>query len=196
MSSTTSNGFNSVSGALVQSPISTSPTADSSFEGQFSQLSPVSSPIPPGARPSFLRSPSNRRWTLAVSETPEDELVEELERLRRTGWALGFQGELVKIKGEEVSSRSTDLDAESMKLNGGMANGYQASSSSLGNAPSHVKWRKEEMEEWLIARKALLVCREIVRTEKTYRESLETLQRGEVNQIFRDVSCKEKIAYL
>lgn len=164
--------------ALIQSPIdiSSPSVCSSSGEGQTSPqvLSPVSSSE---TRPSFLRSPSNRRWTLAVSETPENELVEELERLRRIGWALGFQGELVKVKNE-------DLDMEVVtETNGNVTGRRQVSNPnpSSGSIPSNVKWRKEEMEQWLVARKALLVCREIVRTEKTYREGLETLQRGGVS---------------
>lgn len=164
---------------MVQSPVDiSSPSVCSSSEERTSTqvLPPVSSET----RPSFLRSPSNRRWTLAVSETPENELVEELERLRRIGWALGFQGELVKVKGEE-EVKNGDLDMEVVtETNGNVTGRRQESNPSSSSIPSNVKWRKEEMEQWLIARKALLVCREIVRTEKTYREGLETLQRGGV----------------
>jgi len=106
------------------------------------------------ARPSFLRTQSNRRWTLAVSETPEDELVKELDRLRSIGWGLGFQGEIFRME-----------DRNGVSEGEGSGNG----------------WKKEEMDEWLVARKALLVCREIVRTEKTYKEGMEKLQRGEVS---------------
>ncbi|KIJ53476.1 hypothetical protein M422DRAFT_241718 [Sphaerobolus stellatus SS14] len=109
-------------------------------------------------RPSFLRTQSNRRWTLAVSETPEDQLLHELDRLRSIGWGLGFQGELFRR-----DERMPGVDG----IN------------DVGGVNVGEKWRKEEMEEWLGARKALLVCREIVRTEKTYREGLIKLQRGE-----------------
>jgi len=72
---------------------------------------------------------------------------------------LGFQGELFRREERIVTDgENTIVGAES-------ASG----------------WGKEEMEEWLVARKALLVCREIVRTEKTYQEGLDKLQRGEVN---------------
>ncbi|GJJ13357.1 hypothetical protein Clacol_007609 [Clathrus columnatus] len=159
--------------ALVQSPIS-----DSSTNGAFSLEESNQPSVVSPTRPSFLRTPSNRRWTLAVSETPEEELLAELERLRRVGWALGFQGELVKVRNEE-ERRSIDLNIETEAESRADGNGGQMSHPTPGNRSPNVKWRKEEMEQWLVARKALLVCREIVRTEKTYCEGLEMLQRGE-----------------
>lgn len=109
--------------------------------------------------PSLLHSGSSRRWTLAVFDAPEEQMVEELDRLRNVGWGPGFQGELVRVKSRYVKNADTN-DQE---------HGPVAS------------MEKEELEEWLAARKALMVCREIVRTEKSYREGLIKLQRGEVS---------------
>jgi hypothetical protein len=109
--------------------------------------------------PSLLHPRSSRRWTLAVFDAPEEQLVEELDRLRNVGWGPGFQGELVRVK-----SKTDKLTrAENQEPGTGLT------------------LEKDELEEWLVARKALMVCREIVRTEKSYREGLIKLQRGEVS---------------
>lgn len=85
----------------------------------------------------------------------DERLVQELDRLRGIGWGLGFQGELVRVK------------------HGGRA-------SDDGSGDVSVKWEKDELEEWLIARRALMLCREIVRTERNYREGIVRLQHSKV----------------
>ena len=82
--------------------------------------------------------------------------MEELDRLRDVGWGPGFQGELVRVKGKAVTTMNQEQD-------------------------TGASLEKDELEKWLIARKALMVCREIARTEKSYREGLVRLQRGEVS---------------
>ncbi|KAF8585141.1 hypothetical protein K439DRAFT_1084974 [Ramaria rubella] len=147
--------FTFVTESPPSSPLASDSAADGPSHAEFLQMKPLGNTD----RPSFLRSQSNRRWTLAVSEAPEEELVEELDRLRDVGWSLGFQGELIRVKDKRVKAQSDDGDPP------GQATG--------------INWEKEELEEWLVARKALMVCREIVRTEKSYREGLVRLQRGE-----------------
>lgn len=108
---------------------------------------------------SLLCSGSSRRWTLAVFDAPEEQMVEELDRLRNVGWGPGFHGELIRVKNRSLNN----INANNHKHKRGES------------------LEKEELEKWLVARKALMVCREIVRTEKSYREGLIKLQRGEVS---------------
>ncbi|KAF8514739.1 hypothetical protein JB92DRAFT_3142991 [Gautieria morchelliformis] len=112
--------------------------------------------------PSLLHPRSIRRWTLAVFDAPDEQLVEELDRLRNVGWAPGFQGELVRVKNET----NNPTRAENQEPDTGLT------------------LEKDELEEWLVARKALMICREIVRTEKSYREGLIKLQRGKVSFVY------------
>ncbi|KAF8527549.1 hypothetical protein BU17DRAFT_61682 [Hysterangium stoloniferum] len=131
----------------------------------------TSTPHPPP--PSFLRTVSNRRWTVAVSDASEEALLAELERLRSVGWGLGWSGELIDhAHAHQKRERLSGEVGEKGEPGEGTAEGQE-------EEPERCEWGKVETEAWLSARQALMVCREIVRTETTYREGLEKLRRGE-----------------
>lgn len=104
-------------------------------------------------RPSFLRTESNRRWTVAVAEVPDEMFMEELERLRRMGLRAG-----------EV--HGSDRHAEKKKTEAGGA---------------AITEEVEDDSEWIDARRAILCCRELVRTERSYQARLQELADGNVS---------------
>ncbi len=96
-------------------------------------------------RPSFLRSESNRRWTVAVADVPDDMLVAELERLRKMGMRAG----------EVHGVRPQIPFSEEMMIE-------RSKHGKLGeNGTATIAEEVEADEiEWGFARRAILCCRE------------------------------------
>ena len=129
----------------------------------------------PRMRPSFLRTESNRRWTVAVADVPDELLIEELERLRREGMRAG------EVHGDPSRSRVHSLQ--------GMHAAVSEESAAMDESAdvsevTHGAPGLEEEQEWVFARGAILCCRELVRTERTYQERLQDLAHDEVCYIF------------
>lgn len=150
-------------GALVSSPDSmTSPSHGCAGIQQASQ------------RPSFLRSESNRRWTVAVADVPDDMLVAELERLRKMGMRAG---EVHGVRPPMPLPFSEDM----IEMKGGRHGNLK----DIENGTATIVEEVDEDEiEWGFARRAILCCRELVRTERTYQARLQDLYDGNVCNLY------------
>ncbi len=154
-SSPSESASTSHEGALVSSPDSMT-----SVSQGCAGIVPISS-----QRPSFLRSESNRRWTVAVADVPDDMLVAELERLRKMGMRAG----------EVHGVRPQIPFSEEMMIE-------RSKHGKLGeNGTATIAEEVEADEiEWGFARRAILCCRELVRTERSYQARLQDLFDGNV----------------
>lgn len=129
-------------------------------------------------RPSFLRSESNRRWTVAVAEVPDEIFVEELERLRRMGMRAGelhASSDRLVEQGVPLYARSSARQQDCMSWK------VDVSKMALSDSTMAVELVEEDDLEWIDARRALLCCRELVRTERSYLARLQELVEGNVN---------------
>ena len=145
------------------------------------------SDVLPHKRPSILRTESNRRWTVAVADVPDDFFVEELERLRKIGRlrAVDVHG-VRKVRTEQVHTIEVDS-------NGNMETGIEVIEKTEKEERHSLviqNWSPEEESEWLHARRAIMCCRELVRTERSYQARLQELYNGNVclSVIFLQVS--------
>ena len=131
-------------------------------------------------RPSILRTESNRRWTVAVADVPDDMFIEEFERLRRMGMRTG-EVHGVQAKHSHASllmpTRTNDISNEEIEAQ-------------AHDAGRHVPTEQTDKEfevitiedelEWTHARKAIMCCRELVRTERSYQTRLQELLEEQV----------------
>jgi len=151
-------------------------------------------------RPRFVRRDARvgprRRWTLAMAMTDEgitDEvLVEELEKMRMRGGMGGGEWEREVGAGEDGVDRCAEEcwigdrvrpEEENGDVYGGPKGDDMAASiipsPSLPSLPSHDSPSSASASaSWKTARRALLTCRELVRTERHYLSSLRTLLSG------------------
>ncbi|OCB86166.1 hypothetical protein A7U60_g6755 [Sanghuangporus baumii] len=135
----------------------------------------------PVKRPSLLRTESNRRWTVAIADVPDDLFIEELERLRRMGLRAGDIHSVCSVShaGYALSSRK---EAHRGYLDGGEH--LEVKQTGKLSTPDAVLIQQVDTEdemEWLFARRAILCCRELVRTERSYQERLQELADGNVS---------------
>ncbi|KAL5534478.1 hypothetical protein ACEPAG_940 [Sanghuangporus baumii] len=135
----------------------------------------------PVKRPSLLRTVSNRRWTVAVADVPDDLFIEELERLRRMGLRAG---DIHSVR--SVSHAGYALSSRKEAHRGHLDDGEHLEVKQTGkpNTPDAVLIQQVDTEdemEWLYARRAILCCRELVRTERSYQERLQELADGNVS---------------
>ena len=143
------------------------------------------------------RSMSLKRWTLAMADVPDEVLVQELERIRTEGkgrrWrtasshghdqgtpeggetALVYGGPTCGSVGHSNSSGSHDRDHDD-DVDSVVSDSFDShrSAHELGIAPN-----PREDAEWKTARRALLCCRELVRTERNYQARLRQLLAGD-----------------
>lgn len=113
-----------------------------------------------------------RGWTLAMAMTDDDVtdevLVEELEKMRK-GHVPDHQfhpsSAWMRQSRHGLSRSMSDVPSQSHDLN----KAYTTDGHDL-----------EDAATWHTARRALLCCRELVRTEKRYQEELRALMDGEV----------------
>ncbi|KAL5518732.1 hypothetical protein ACEPAH_415 [Sanghuangporus vaninii] len=132
-------------------------------------------------RPSLLRTESNRRWTVAVADVPDDIFIKELERLRRMGLRADDIHSVCSVShaGYALSSRK---EGRRGYLDGGEhLEVKQTEKSSTPDAVLIQQVDTEDEMEWLFARRAILCCRELVRTERSYQERLQELADGNVS---------------
>lgn len=164
----------------------------------------------PIKRPSILRTESNRRWTVAAADVPDDLFIEELERLRRMGLRAveihgargsgdgGRAAAAASLEANTDTNGNLDIDSgadaneESSGNAFGLGNtrpeadfdsGDSAKKAATAAVRTNVDLEAEMKEEldWLHARRAILTCRELVRTEKTYQQRLQELADGSVS---------------
>lgn len=126
----------------------------------------------PIMRPSFLRTESQRRWTVAVADVPDDLLIEELERLRRLGMRAG------EVHGNPSETNAYSLEDMHASMSDECVPVVDSAYASDFNhdAPGH-----GDDQEWAFARRAMLCCRDLVKTERTYQERLQDLARKQVS---------------
>lgn len=144
-----------------------------------------------------------RRWTLAMADVPDEVLVQELERLRMEGRGsrrkrrggtssnghstveherdektLVYGGpEEHKWREEWVKLRD-DSDTESeMSQSEEFSDEEERQEEEEGEEAS--RWSEQDDTEWKSARRALLCCRELVRTERSYQARLRQLLSGD-----------------
>ena len=147
-----------------------------------------------------------RRWTLAMADVPDEVLVQELEKLRMggRGAANSANGSPVrrrrkrssravesselghdddwKMVGEESSSGySADERDPSPAPSTSHLNSHSPSSSNSNQLHSVAHLSSLDDHEWKTARRALLCCRELVRTERNYQARLRVLLSGETS---------------
>ena len=155
------------------------PSPESSTEDSHTEF--ISSPPPEDGRPAeehMSHIELKRGLTLAMAMADDgltDEvLVEELEKMRRKS-DPDQQYQLSRVwmrqpKAGHVRSATTNVNEGNVRLQ--LHNLSRATSIGDNDA--------EEAATWNIARRALLCCREIVRTEKRYQEKLRALLDGDV----------------
>lgn len=138
-----------------------------------------------------------RRWTLAMADVPDEVLVQELEKLRMEGRGEGTPKEESK-RGRGRRSRAATAEAsenghaEPWRANGGDEEwgsefsgdedqdpSPASSSSHSGSGSQPRAWSSLDDLEWKTARRALLCCRELVRTERNYQARLRQLLAGD-----------------
>ena len=115
---------------------------------------------------------------MAVADVPEDLLLEELERLRRMGLRAGdIHGVRSVVRagesygGEACGETPDRFVREEAK---------EIRRTSTVNAVYIQQIESEEETDWLYARRAILCCRDLVRTERSYQERLMELVNGNV----------------
>ncbi|KAJ7109947.1 hypothetical protein C8R44DRAFT_883965 [Mycena epipterygia] len=149
----------------TESPRSESPVA-----------SPVSRPRPPLLRRDAVTGSPKRRWTLAMALNDEgisDELlVEKLEALRnRSRMSVNAAEDHETSDWDRVwAAYDDELDSDDVLPPLPVKLPSPASMPSLPSASSTATWQS--------ARRALLTCRELVRTERHYLTSLQALLAG------------------
>ncbi|THH05228.1 hypothetical protein EW145_g4950 [Phellinidium pouzarii] len=141
-------------------------------------------------RPSLLRTESNRRWTVAVADVPDDLFIEELERLRRMGLRAGdvhgvqdtrdhHMHPVRTLPGPIMSETRSEVPAH-RHVN---INHSEDSKLADWNTVIVQEVGVEDELEWLSARRTILCCRELVRTERSYQARLQDLADGSVSDI-------------
>ncbi|KAJ6520088.1 hypothetical protein C8R45DRAFT_47618 [Mycena sanguinolenta] len=155
--------------------------------------SPGGSPVIEPTRPLLLRrnavaSEPKRRWTLAMAladeEISDEALVEKLEALRSRSRAASFVDSPANADGDDVSewdgmwaAYDDELDADGPPV--------PPKDATLGHAQRAASMPALDMHStamWQSARRALLTCRELVRTERHYLASLHLLLNGGTRQ--------------
>ncbi|KAH9912166.1 hypothetical protein B0H21DRAFT_774059 [Amylocystis lapponica] len=131
------------------------------------------------------RSPTAtmRRWTLAMSDVSDDMLVQELDKLRKdTGRVVGTRPVKTGHRSQsghwhEALSKSMRDQTHSIVYGASVQGEPQWSKGGRGRDTRGVPEGDdpEAEEEWKTARRALLACRELVRTERNYQARLQEL---------------------
>ncbi|EJD04202.1 uncharacterized protein FOMMEDRAFT_27963 [Fomitiporia mediterranea MF3/22] len=172
-----STDVSSGSPALTDTSASTSAEEELNSSQETAATSEDSKFRPPVKRPSLLRTESNRRWTVAVADVPDDLFIEELDRLRRMGLRAG---DIHGFHNVMQTSHTLPPSAAARKGSGGGKNTETLEASQLqrnksSNTVLVQEIGVEDEMEWLHARRAILCCRELVRTERNYQERLQDL---------------------
>ncbi|KAH9929674.1 uncharacterized protein B0H18DRAFT_995694 [Fomitopsis serialis] len=167
------------------SPITSKPRANSVYVNG-SGSSPLNARAPQRKSASFLESDpmAMRRWTLAIADVPDEVLVQELDNLRK-----GAAAKKARAKSRTPAQSESGHTAESACSTGSTEPWRPGVHFRLGGASDSEDegdGEEEEVllegfeneadeEEWKAARRALLCCRELVRTERSYQTRLREL---------------------
>ncbi|KAH8120073.1 hypothetical protein DFH11DRAFT_1539299 [Phellopilus nigrolimitatus] len=180
-----SSGYDTTIPALTDTSASTSHTDEPFASQESSDTSNSADNGRPSKRPSLLRTESNRRWTVAVADVPDDLFLEELERLRRMGLRAG---EVHSNQNQSASPFTPPV----------IVGRYETHTCVNVGRHSETNWPEkgkmverntvivqevgaEDETEWLHARRAIMCCRELVRTERSYQARLQELADGSVS---------------
>lgn len=131
---------------------------------------------------------------MAVADVPDDLFIEEFERLRRMGLRVG------EVLGQKLSQTSLN---STMKANAVHAVSEKRSEVEMHDAGHHVTvdqlekhdsavvevhLASEDELEWTHARRAIMCCRELVRTERSYQARLQELADAQVRHLVLGLS--------
>ncbi|KAF9820065.1 hypothetical protein IEO21_01727 [Rhodonia placenta] len=141
---------------------------------------------------SFLDSDpmAMRRWTLAMADVPDEVLVQELDKLWKEGRSRVSKS---RTPTSSQQGHGSDYDSRDWRPSSfvyGNSSGSQWRTSTrfqlggesdsedeegLEETVEEAEEDAEDAEEWRTARRALLCCRELVRTERNYQARLRQL---------------------
>ena len=111
---------------------------------------------------------------MAIAEASEELFVAELDRLRRMGMRAREVHGVISFPAEKIAPDLLNLDALDQNIN---HIAFEPNNSEIWPASTE---SPEDEEEWMHARRALLSCRELVRTERVYEENMQHLAEGDV----------------
>ncbi|THV06466.1 hypothetical protein K435DRAFT_848951 [Dendrothele bispora CBS 962.96] len=136
--------------------------------------SPVSSPTP--------STPRRHRWTLAMVITDEDisdeTLIQNLEKLRAGQEEWGWRKPPDSEDSASSSVSSSDMEEDTSPRS---ENEDETQDVIIGSrcTPPEQQQHAVSSSSWQMARRALLICRELVRTERRYLAGLDNLTSSE-----------------
>ncbi|GJE99518.1 hypothetical protein PsYK624_157840 [Phanerochaete sordida] len=130
-----------------------------------------------------------KRWTIAMADVPDEVLVQELEKLRMESRRESQRGRRRDAEGKRTEEdwksgeAAEESESESEEHHeDDVSHASHSHSTSHSNAHSHrtsIPAHPSDDAEWKVARRALLSCRELVRTERNYQASLRQLLAGQ-----------------
>ncbi|KAH9837271.1 uncharacterized protein C8Q71DRAFT_707077 [Rhodofomes roseus] len=144
---------------------------------------------------SFLESDpmAMRRWTLAMADVPDEILVQELDKLRKNAVAKKARGKSrtpaqsesghTAESGCSTGSTSPWRSGVHFRLGGDSDSEEEGDGDEEDEALDGFENDADE-EEWKAARRALLCCRELVRTERSYQARLRELLNAQSSHPF------------
>ena len=134
-----------------------------------------------------------RRWTLAMADVPDEVLVQELDKLRKNAAAkrarrksrtpLQSESGHTTESGYSVSPTSPWRPGVHFRLGGDSDSEDEGDGEEEDEALEGFENDADE-EEWKAARRALLCCRELVRTERSYQARLRELMNSQSSHPF------------
>lgn len=203
------NGNVGASIARKPSPVPPVPPLPEKYQGQQVNPDAAQRAIARPRAKTNDRSPDAlRRWTLAMADVPDEVLVQELERIRHEGKSSRKKRKSSAPAGGTSSNGHSNVSCEKEREEREKAIVYggpeeakwresewvklrEAASDSESEmsqsdeelegvgSPRSVLSEAEEDAGWKSARRALLCCRELVRTERSYQSRLRQLLAGE-----------------
>ncbi|TFY61967.1 hypothetical protein EVJ58_g4179 [Rhodofomes roseus] len=189
-------GGSALGHACPPSPIALKPRANSVYANGPSSYLPTSRAAQPNRRSaSFLESDpmAMRRWTLAMADVPDEILVQELDKLRKNAVAKKARGKSrtpaqsesghTAESGCSTGSTSPWRSGVHFRLGGDSDSEEEGDGDEEDEALDGFENDADE-EEWKAARRALLCCRELVRTERSYQARLRELLNAQSSHPF------------
>ncbi|EPT03510.1 hypothetical protein FOMPIDRAFT_1047046 [Fomitopsis schrenkii] len=144
---------------------------------------------------SFLESDpmAMRRWTLAMADVPDEVLVQELDKLRKNAVARRVRRKsrtpLQSDSGHTTESAYSVSPTSPWRPGVHFRLGGDSDSEDEGDGEEDDEVldgfeNDADEEEWKAARRALLCCRELVRTERSYQARLRELMSSQSSHPF------------
>ncbi|KZT72901.1 hypothetical protein DAEQUDRAFT_808867 [Daedalea quercina L-15889] len=177
------------------SPVTSKPRANSVYVNG-SNPSPLNLRAPPHGRKSasFLENDpmAMRRWTLAMADVPDEVLVQELDKLRKGAVTRKARGKshtpAQSDSGHTVESNYSVSPSSPWRPGVQFRLGSDSDSEDEGDIEEDEILEgfenEADEEEWKKARRALLCCRELVRTERSYQARLRELLNAQSSHPF------------